>query len=526
MKILFILLILLNVKIMANSFDTSEFGKIPIVYRGRVVPFDTFARVISKQLAQNIGLAGKDPVKFCLQFFDTSIQLKDIKAFSIKSSILQNRLDISDNKRLYSQKELFSMPAFIQFSNYYNQKSKAERKEQADLKAYSKLANNFKFILDLVSGKVLFMFPMDREKTNWLNLPSLYQEKTKKSIEALDYFSKLLIALRDKNQINFNKSSLNLKNFIYLNSKGIDENKLDLEINYNHFEPFSLSYFIYIFTLLLFIVTRNKNYWYLPLMTGFLGFTFTTLGLLSRSFILARPPLANVFESIIFASWICVLSAHLLFYKKEKQNFYIISIFTALLILSSKFLLPISEDLLNLEVVLRSNLWLGLHVCFVVSSFAILSVSSVLSHYYLFLSSKKLAIPDSLIFYIHNNIKMGVFLLGVGTVLGGIWANSTWGRFWGWDPKETWVLITLIVYMILLHCKRMSWLSDYIVALASILSFLFILITWYGVNFIIGTGLHSYGFGTGDIKLAILFVLFELLFITSMQRKRMSLIHA
>ena len=99
----------------------------------------------------------------------------------------------------------------------------------------------------------------------------------------------------------------------------------------------------------------------------------------------------------------------------------------------------------------------------------------------------------------YRAIQVGVLLLAAGTILGGVWANESWGRFWGWDPKETWALIALITYLIPLHGRHAGWLTDFGLATASVLGFMTIIMAWYGVNFILGVGLHSYGFGTGGL---------------------------
>jgi hypothetical protein len=100
-------------------------------------------------------------------------------------------------------------------------------------------------------------------------------------------------------------------------------------------------------------------------------------------------------------------------------------------------------------------------------------------------------------FWLYRVIQLGVLLLAAGTILGGVWANYSWGRFWGWDPKETWALITLLSYIVVLHGRLAGWWHDFGLAVGSVLCFLAVVMAWYGVNFVLGTGLHSYGFGIG-----------------------------
>ena len=99
--------------------------------------------------------------------------------------------------------------------------------------------------------------------------------------------------------------------------------------------------------------------------------------------------------------------------------------------------------------------------------------------------------------FIYRAMQVGVLLIAAGTILGGVWADYSWGRFWGWDPKEVWALITLLVYLIPLHGRFAGWVSTFGLVAASVICFLSVVMAWYGVNFVLGVGLHSYGFVEG-----------------------------
>ena len=107
---------------------------------------------------------------------------------------------------------------------------------------------------------------------------------------------------------------------------------------------------------------------------------------------------------------------------------------------------------------------------------------------------------------IYRAIQIGVSFLGPGIILGGVWADYSWGRFWGWDPKETWALIAFLGYLAVLHARLVGWLKSFGMAAAAILSFSLVIMAWYGVNFILGAGLHSYGFGAGGVEYVSVFV--------------------
>jgi ABC-type transport system involved in cytochrome c biogenesis permease subunit len=114
----------------------------------------------------------------------------------------------------------------------------------------------------------------------------------------------------------------------------------------------------------------------------------------------------------------------------------------------------------------------------------------------------------------YRAIQLGVFLLTTGIILGGWWADYSWGRFWGWDPKETWALIADIGFIAILHARYVGWLKDFGILAASPIAYLLVIMAWYGVNFILAAGLHSYGFSSGGATLVVSFVSFQLILFT------------
>lgn len=102
--------------------------------------------------------------------------------------------------------------------------------------------------------------------------------------------------------------------------------------------------------------------------------------------------------------------------------------------------------------------------------------------------------------FIYRTMQVGVLLVAAGTILGGVWADYSWGRFWGWDPKEVWALITLLVYLIPLHGRFAGWISSFSLVVASVVCYLSVIMAWYGVNFVLGVGLHTYGFNEGGYQ--------------------------
>jgi cytochrome c-type biogenesis protein CcsB len=163
----------------------------------------------------------------------------------------------------------------------------------------------------------------------------------------------------------------------------------------------------------------------------------------------------------------------------------------------------IDPQITNMVPVLKSY-WLLIHVAVITSSYGFLGVGAMLGllNLILFLLNRNGEL-DFQIKQLNNVIYIalyiGLALLSVGTFLGGVWANESWGRYWSWDPKETWSLISMIVYAIVIHSRMIPKMrGEFIFSLMAFLSFFFILMTYFGVNFYIAQGLHSYGQGTAE----------------------------
>jgi ABC-type transport system involved in cytochrome c biogenesis permease subunit len=173
--------------------------------------------------------------------------------------------------------------------------------------------------------------------------------------------------------------------------------------------------------------------------------------------------------------------------------------------------------------VLRSNYWLIVHVLTITASYGVLAVASLLGHVYLIkeVLIKRAPAPDPdmphlshpLVVQVYRAIQAGLFLLTAGTILGGVWAADSWGRFWGWDPKETWALISIVVYFAVLHARYVRWIQDFGLATCAVVGFASIVWTFYGVNYLMASGLHSYGFGSGGGTWVALWVAAEAVFV-------------
>jgi ABC-type transport system involved in cytochrome c biogenesis permease subunit len=162
--------------------------------------------------------------------------------------------------------------------------------------------------------------------------------------------------------------------------------------------------------------------------------------------------------------------------------------------------------------VLRDNFWLTVHVLTITLSYAAFALSLGFAHVILWhyiRHPNQAPLLRQLHAWLYRMMFVGLILLAAGTILGGVWANYSWGRFWGWDPKETWAFIALLMYVVAIHGKMAGWWGEFGIAVAAIVNFSGIVMAWYGVNYILGAGLHSYGFGVGGETYVLAFLLAE-----------------
>ncbi len=251
------------------------------------------------------------------------------------------------------------------------------------------------------------------------------------------------------------------------------------------------------------------------LMTAFICHFFL---LLWRCYILSRPPVSNMFETVIYVPWIAVLGALILNQWRRNALLLAAASLTAIILLTLLDLTDLNHSLDQVQAVLDSQFWLIIHVLMVVGSYGIFILGAVLGHFYLgsyLYYRQETPLMKLLAQLILQTMYMGTALLIPGTILGGVWAAESWGRFWDWDPKESWAFISSCLYLIWIHAYRFHCIANFGLAFGAVSGLLAISFTWYGVNYILGTGLHSYGFGIGGEGYYYAFIVAEMLFLLS-----------
>lgn len=278
------------------------------------------------------------------------------------------------------------------------------------------------------------------------------------------------------------------------------------EVRYNTVRPTHLSWWVLLpATVLAFFGWRRVENLWRSRTTSFLliaGFVVMTWGLAMRWQAAGRIPASNMFESMLFLAWGVGLFAAVagLLVKNKLVIFNAAAMSTLTIMLTD--LLPMDSFIHPMPPVLSGTPWLAIHVPIIMVSYALLALSALVAHMRIGLeifkpAERAMAMTMDEVHYWY--VQIGSIMLIVGILTGSIWAASSWGRYWGWDPKEVWSLVAFLAYMAILHARIDRWLGGFGVAVASIMAFGTVLMTYLGVNYVLSAGLHSYGFGGSKI---------------------------
>jgi len=292
--------------------------------------------------------------------------------------------------------------------------------------------------------------------------------------------------------------------------------QIRLETLYQTWHPFGWAWKFYLAAgIALLLLSARAGYAAAWILAG-TGFLFQVAGFIARILISSRGPVTNMYESIIWVAFGTIFFG-LLFEAIYRNRIFLwgaLPVAVVSLILADIQPAALSPAMDPLVPVLRDNFWLSTHVTSITLSYAAFALALGIGHIVLGKVILGRRPEPALYSSIYRALQVGVLLLAIGTILGAVWANYSWGRFWDWDPKETWALITLLGYLIVLHGRIAGKWAGFGLAVGSVLAFQGVLMAWYGVNFVLGVGLHSYGFGSGGFGYALAFVVAELLFVT------------
>lgn len=298
-----------------------------------------------------------------------------------------------------------------------------------------------------------------------------------------------------------------------------DLKRIDLELFYNKADLFLYSKILYLCAFILFLCSliSNRQFLYnLGIGSVALGFIPHLTALVLRVIILERPPVSSLYETFIFVAIIVVfLGLAIEHFSRNWLGIVTSSVGGFIFLMIAAKYSAEGDTLKMLIAVLNSNFWLSTHVISITAGYASACAAGILGHVYLLQAVFKkdnVQLLESTYKTLMGMLGLALTLTFLGTNLGGIWADQSWGRFWGWDPKENGALMIVLWTAMLFHARIAQWIGPKGLAVGAVLGTIVVVWAWFGVN-LLSIGLHSYGFTTGVAASVVVYVAFEILFL-------------
>ena len=492
------------------------FSALPMLSNdGRMMPIQTFASEVTRKLFKSTSVEGVSPVQFLLEVTLFPDLWMHKKLFTIESKALAQEFDLQ-KKAAYI--DFFTTKGEYRLTMHLERiQRKSTNEYSAFDKEFLKLNEQIYIFNQLITQERLTIFPNRKDDNKSWHAPSEILPHDSKKIEEEihtlfnNYKQALDIAYKENNWYQANTTLEAIAQYQKENSLfTIDFNKIKAELLYNKLDPFNVCKLAYLilasFVLLysfiaLFTQKRIQNKFIFNSFVAItcLFFILHTFGLILRGYIAGYSPWSNSYETMIYIAWITIGSGLLL--RKFSDITYGLTLLfggITLLVASFNWLNPAIGTLIP---VLKSH-WLSIHVAIIVSAYGFLGISCFLgltNTILYFINTRSIHKSSFLlqrieILSIINELSVyiGLALLTLGTFAGAVWANESWGRYWGWDPKETWALITILVYTLVTHTQLFKMnKKEWAFNLLTVIAFLAVLMTYFGVNYWM-SGLHSY----------------------------------
>jgi ABC-type transport system involved in cytochrome c biogenesis permease subunit len=549
----------------ADQMQLDEFGRLPLVYEGRVKPFDTLARNTLRQISDRQTFedtSDKEPVKR-----QPAIQwLLDVVSGSpdaFKHAVFRiENLDVLQTLGLERRPGFrYSIDEFRdkigEFEKQAEEAAEVERDDPRKLTTYQKKLLELDRRIRTMTG---LMASFDQPQIR----PDHVQEDLTEAIrrhEALARMQPPLVVPPDEEggkwepysvaytkayaKANFlnqtpNPASVSMNSMLAAYHKGdaksfneelakyeawlakrdlsdYDQSKTNFEAFFNYFEPFYKASVLYLFAFVL--VAAGWLGWSRPLNRAALWlvlFTFAlhTFALVARIYISGRPPVTNLYSSAVFIGWGAVLLGIVIeFVYRLGVGTVIASVAGFATLLIAHFLAASGDTFIVLQAVLDTQFWLATHVTCITMGYATTLVAGFLGLLYVvrgvLTPSLSADTGKELARMVYGTLCFALFFSFIGTVLGGLWADDSWGRFWGWDPKENGALIIVLWNALVLHARWGAIVKDRGLVALAIIGNIVTGWSWFGVNEL-GVGLHSYGFTEGVLLALGIFIATQL----------------
>jgi cytochrome c-type biogenesis protein CcsB len=525
--------------IQANKVDkkhAAKFGKLIIQdYGGRMKPINTYSSELLRKLGKKDEYNELNSDQVLLSMVENpniwySAPLISIKT---KNDSLHHVLGVKEDIKYVSLTDFFEpKTAEYKLGKYLDDAYKAAVPNQFQ-KDFITADEKVNLIYNTLLGKQFKIFPIpDHPNNKWVAFTELDEERYFTGVDTLYtkqilplYMQSLRSARQTGDYEQSNELLLSLKSFQKKYGEEVmpAEDKVKAEILYNKIDIFNILFQLYLYVSLIMIVfvimrifKENKLNKYVIITSKVLLiilFITHTAGLAARWYISGHAPWSNAYESMIYVAWATMFFG-LAFGRKSDLTMGSTAFVTSIILMVAHWNW-LDPSIGNLQPVLDSY-WLMIHVAVIVGSYGPFALGAIIGLVSLILiiatnksNFKKMKLNIQELTIINElALTVGLVMLTIGNFLGGQWANESWGRYWGWDPKETWALISIFVYAFVIHMRLVPGLRGlFAFNWGAVLAFGSILMTYFGVNFYL-TGLHSYA--SGDQIISYQFIIIAL----------------
>ncbi len=502
---------------------------------GRMMPVNTFASEMLRKLSKHDTYEDFDANQVFLSIQESPllwynvpiIYLKPKKGDSIRSLI-----GVEKDQKYVALVDFFTPEGNYKLAPYLEEAYKAQIPNGFQ-KEFKETDQRVNLLYNTIDGYALRIFPIpDDENNKWISSIEFrrdgYREQIKDSLYGNfinNGFSAYLMTLNmakksgDYTQVNEILESFTKTQNKYGSEVMLSEKKVKTEIAYNKYDIFKklFSWYLYAATILFVILIVQIFKYNNKTINKFVKFKYVihflfvlhTLGLIARWYISGHAPWSDAYESMIYVAWATMFFG-LVFGRKSDLTIASTAFVTSMILMVAHWNW-MDPAIANLQPVLDSY-WLMIHVAVIVASYGPFTLGMILGVVVLLLmifankdNYKRLQLHIQELTIINEMaLTVGLVMLTIGNFLGGMWANESWGRYWGWDPKETWALISIMIYAFVIHMRLVPGLRGrFGFNLASIIAFSSIMMTYFGVNFYLA-GLHSYA--SGDQIVSVKFI--------------------
>ena len=491
--------------------QAAAFGKLWVQGKeGRFKPMNTLSNEVMRKVIKKSRYEGLNADQVMLGMVTYPESWKEAPLFEVDQPELHQMLGYKGGRVSFND---FIVEGRYVLSELVNQAYNKRVQERTDLdKEVMKLDEKINVFYMVQTGGLLKIYPdPDATDGTWLAVRDLLDDDHTVSDTLGQVFLLYTRALREGDEQLANEVLSFIGNYQLQNSQhDLHEGTKRAEIFYNKADFFKRLIRIYgIFGLLLLVlqfmrIFRPRKWVEWMFRVGVIHlaafFVIHTIFFGLRWYVSGHAPLSNGYESMIFVSWVSLL-AGLLFVRRTGFAIALTAVLStlALLVANMSWMNP---DITNLVPVLKSP-WLTIHVTVIMAGYGFLGLSMLVGLINLvFYAVVNRQSRERISFVVkqltrvnHQSLIIGLYFLTIGTFLGGVWANESWGRYWGWDPKETWALISVLVYSFITHMHRFPGMRGmFAFNLATLLGYFSILMTYFGVNYFLG-GIHSYAGG-------------------------------